>query len=367
MNDISTQVTAEVTAPENDFSNLSNSIVITNADSDADVQPLSANKWLVTRSSFNGGRLARQLKDKKCDNLHEKAQAYAAAVVGHGLNLDDKSLIGRLAKTNFRKDLAKDQEVASLYPPAIRAIGYGALGLPRSFIFERPPHHRTISLHPVGAYVASNRSDSELYHYDVFVPWTAYYVNLTSYGDISRIHVYVTDGPISSPSDKLYTAPLLNLFHHGELCKPGNHQHEGVKYDIASLSQQAFNMVWNSGFNTDLIWGVTQNLPAMRKFLTDKGEPDLIDAGVVDFYDAWSKMSPQEVLAFPWGNHSVMAYGPEGHVVKTRRNTLGTVRALIGRSKSTRSWFQESRKSRILPVGNDAANLITILSASVNN
>ena len=138
-----------------------------------------------------------------------------------------------------------------IMPPAVRYISPSR----KTAIFERPPCMQTIS------YMPDARQNISAEHYATYekeytftipLPWTCYVVSFDNSFWPVVIRMYFRNAPIESIDSTVWLAPMLNFYMNGQLCPPIAETYEASGGTLGDGIAEAYNRVWNSGFNFDL-------------------------------------------------------------------------------------------------------------------
>lgn len=204
-----------------------------------------------------------------------------------------------------------------ILPPAIRWISSDQ----RVVVFERPPSVQYVEF----ALDIRDRinTNTTMVHFNLPMPWTIYYVLFDENYSPVTIRVYCRNEPIYSWDDEMYMLPMLNLYYDSTLCNPIYEKFE-LAENLSEGIQQAYNMVWNSGWNLDLKDTVTHCMK--------EGVPTGLSGldnlkSIVNYLKSWEKMSILEILSTRWVQPKAYPNGTpfeveDGEVPNTFRNTL---------------------------------------------
>jgi hypothetical protein len=188
-----------------------------------------------------------------------------------------------ILEDNGRKDLG-------LLPPAIRWISDSQ----RVVVFERPPSVQLVDI------AMARRDDihyfTDVGHYSLPIPWTVYYVLFDEYFNPVMIQVFCRNEPITDWSSRLFMLPMLNLYFDSSLCNPIFEKFEPCE-NLAEGVQSAYNMVWNSGWNLDLIDTVTY---CMSKGIPSAPSGSKSIDSIINYFRSWEKMSILDILETEW-------------------------------------------------------------------
>ena len=196
-----------------------------------------------------------------------------------------------------------------LLPPAVRYVSNNK----RTVVFERPPRMQTIAWVPMKRDLVDGyaRMKSEA-SFVIPIPWQVYVV----YFDVNFVplvvSMYFRNSMLTSMTDTLGVAPILNFYNNSKLCNPAVASYEAQDATLNAGLNAAYNLVWNSGFNYDLSDAVGLGRAGcapchrVRPQEVKSKDPELYNnqQQVMDsiwlYYYAWSKMSLGEVLNTKW-------------------------------------------------------------------
>jgi hypothetical protein len=209
---------------------------------------------------------------------------------------------------------------SGLIQPGLRAIYPGIV------IFERPPSMQMVQ------YVAMNMDGineheeeyeeyPDVYRYYIPVPWQVYVASYSLYNNnpvLNSVKMFFAKEPLTHKNVELYLPYIPNFFTNGTLCAPHfDDSDEIYRYpaDISGIIASAYDWVWNTGFNQDLIDGpmtninysYTGNNPVV-KHIRQNPSIDL----VTSFYKKISEYTPQDVVSFDWVPPSYTTYFDSG-------------------------------------------------------
>jgi len=183
-----------------------------------------------------------------------------------------------------------------LLPPAVRWISPDK----QIVVFERPPMRQLVE------YIPEERLNIDEENYarhrtiinELSIPWTLYICAFDkTYRPVS-IRVFTRPTYMSSFDDPVYLLPLLNFYLNGELCFPGVRT---FTEEFTSLTQginEAYNMVWNSGWNLDLKDAITHSSEIEKPFSTSTKSCDSSWTEIImDWHKKWSRYSIDTVLS----------------------------------------------------------------------
>lgn len=205
------------------------------------------------------------------------------------------SLPERPTKVILDKLKNKEKQSLGFLPPAIRWISDNQ----RIIVFERPPSIQYVEL----AFAKKDyiTSDTTVKGFNLPIPWTVYYVMFDECYNPVLIRVYCRNEPLYDWSDSVYMIPLLNLYYNSNLCNPVFEVYEPSE-NLSTGIQQAYNMVWNSGWNLDLQDAVNH---CMRR-----GIPSSSD-DVSHYFQEWEKISLVKILQTQWDRPKAQVNGED--------------------------------------------------------
>lgn len=223
-----------------------------------------------------------------------------------GLN---DNLYSNFLNTNF------DVSVNSgLMPPGVRAIYPGIV------VFERPPRMQIVQYIPMSIdgiveYEAEEDEYPEPQSYYIPIPWQIYIASYsTTNGQmlLNGVKMFFSKEPLTHPNVQLYLPYLLNFFTNGNLCPPHfDDSDEIYRYpkDVSGIVASAYDWVWNTGFNQDLVDGVMTNVNHLKsnpvvRAVHENPSHDLIDS----FYRRLSEYTPEDIISFDWISPSYTTY-----------------------------------------------------------
>ena len=214
----------------------------------------------------------------------------------------------------FRSLTSHGRQDLGFLPPAVRWISDNQ----RIIVFERPPSVQYVEL----AFARKDFIDSRtaVEGFNLPIPWTTYYVMFDEHYNPVLIRVYCRNVPLYGWDDRVFMLPLLNLYFNSNLCNPVHEIYEPCG-SLAEGVQQAYNMVWNSGWNLDLQDTVThcmqRGIPAGA---SKSNHPDAVRY----YFKEWEKLSLLKILETKWESPkaSMNGEGFNEEVDPTFRNTL---------------------------------------------
>jgi len=230
------------------------------------------------------------------------------------LESDMSALAERLHKTMSEAECGRFQ-TSTLLLPAIRYVN------DVDIVMEKPPSQMTISVTPT---IKDRLYEAEPLFFTLNIPWSVYTIYIDRLSEeISQMSVFFRSAPLKGMEDVVSPAIIPNLFERGVLCMSDDRQKYVPKLDgsmsLATLTQAAYNMVWSSGFNMDLvgmfteqdteeIFGVdkthyakaNQSLRGAKINLAGWGISMSDVKKIIATLFAWEEMSMAQVLNIDW-------------------------------------------------------------------
>lgn len=214
---------------------------------------------------------------------------------------DDAPLtkLPKMKTSDFIKKFFNQTSISiGILPPAVRWISKDR----RIVVFERPPFKAFMEIAPGRKEAAASLNK---YSFEVPMPWTVY----VGYYDFEynpvHIRVYTRPTALTGLDDRLYLLPIPNIYMDSSLCNPISPNFVEHDADIAWGVGEVYNMVWNSGFNYDLLAAMSMGIHAGQP--VGNNAPRLnrnLDANL-QWIDAWSKVSLPDVLKAAFPNPSI--------------------------------------------------------------
>lgn len=203
---------------------------------------------------------------------------------------------------------------SGLLPPGLKA------SVPGFLVFERPPSFQMIQLADMTLDDMSD-CDYENIQIETFripVPWQLYMVNYGTTGDakyiVNSVRMYYMNSPLNSIDNILYVPPIPNFYGNGALCNPHFEDMDDLyRYpkDLSGVMAAAYDWVWNTGFNRDLLECIDQsvNQRSPRELINLFHSSDrLTDDNYVNYYHHLSTFTLDQVVSMTWPNPSFSSY-----------------------------------------------------------
>ena len=159
----------------------------------------------------------------------------------------------------------KSSNDTGLLPPGVVAIDDSVI------IFEAPPrmvrveYYETVRDHIT--------SDSQIKSGYIAVPWQTYIIIHDKNFNLIDTYMYYSKNPVSQSGyqEPVFLPVLPNFYSNGLLCRPFYASAEDVNMyskDVAGVIAAAFDAVWNSGWNMDLVDSIIDfNTDIKRQYL----------------------------------------------------------------------------------------------------
>ena len=197
-----------------------------------------------------------------------------------------------------------------LLPPAVRWLSPDR----KIVVFERPPVMQNIEIIQAKRdKIGENSNSFNKIVYTIPLPWTVYMAFFNADYEPVKLKVYVRNEPLTSMDDPIFMIPLHNFYYDSSLCNPiWNEFYDGIN-TLAMGVERAFNMVWNSGFNYDLVdaLSLAQHSGVFQQFWQDPRSvipknlhPKMVGDNFLDFYLYWSQLPISDVLSTKWNSPS---------------------------------------------------------------
>lgn len=230
----------------------------------------------------------------------------------------------------YLKTLHADRFVdTGILPPVVRWMSKSR----RIVLFERPPCIMRVGYSHAKLYDINEQTKENVF--EIPIPWQLYAIELGQ--DYYPVHVavYAMQHSLKSWQDKLGLMPLPNLYKSGFVCMP---QRDFAKDDVATNVAEgiaiAHRLVWQSGFNTDLIDAMQYCKSYLVPKLIFEGFENQVTAKKV--YAQWEKLSLAQVAKIDSWLHPP-AYGPGPFVEENQATeTAATLVNKLARVESAR-------------------------------
>lgn len=228
-----------------------------------------------------------------------------------------------------------------LLPPAIRWCSADR----KTVVFERPPARYYIEVAWAKQYEAA---EAEKFVWEIPVPWTCYIVFFDFEYNPVLVRSYFRPAPLQDWTDPVYMMPLFNQYLDSSLCKPVVDTWEIHDATISWGVQEAFNQVWNSGFNLDLVDTINQSIQcgavvSPEMYTRAKLHQDGDDMRA--FFNAWQTMSIKEVMEAPMMVPSIQ---PNGYEPYAKLLSIGDAVAMVQEASHAESGGINETISRLV-------------------
>lgn len=185
----------------------------------------------------------------------------------------DFSVEEQYSKVKSILALQGDKNVTGLLPPGVVAMDDCVV------IFEAPPRMVNVEFYSVPRdYI---QSDQKLHSAYIPVPWQAYVIIHDKDYNLIDTYMYYTKYPISQYgyNQPTFLPVLPNFYSNGLLCRPFYSSANDVNMyskDVSGVIAAAYDAVWNSGWNMDLVDTIFDFYSDLRK-LNFYGRKDMVD------------------------------------------------------------------------------------------
>jgi hypothetical protein len=197
-----------------------------------------------------------------------------------------------LTDEKFQKFYLQKKQNARLeiLPPAIRYFSpKGGL-----IVWERPPEYHTISYTPQKQSRLDSNGQSR-YTFRIPTPWQIYVISYNKNYLISNLMMFFASSSLKSLADDLSWNTVNNFYADNRLCQ-AVYTEIPIANNLFEMLSNAYDMVWNSGFNDDLA-------ESIRMAAARKRDNRVLD-GYIDtthhYYDRWQRLTIDEVVTSHW-------------------------------------------------------------------
>lgn len=211
-------------------------------------------------------------------------------------------------------------------PPGVRFIAPGII------VFEKPPEFKNIQYldytldemsepnydEERDEYLDEDRDfNEEINIYRIPIPWQLYIITYSllpqSKYHVTSVRMYFMNSSLNSPDTNLYAPYIPNFFQSGQLCAAKIDTMDDIlRYpqDISGTIACAYDWVWNTGFNRDLIEPLSNTIANrnLNSIVSDFYEKNYVIPHPSFFYRHLSNYSLQDVVNVPWASFSYSNY-----------------------------------------------------------
>lgn len=209
-----------------------------------------------------------------------------------------------------------DFDLQNILLPGVRILNSNTV------LFELPPGHRYFSYKNSHRFTTSQENYDRTYYLPV--PWQVYIARFDDQYRTLQVQMYFAKSSIYSHETQLYYPPLLNFYSNGTLCRPSFSDMdsiEGYSKDISGVVASAYDWIWNSNYNIDIVEGLCHyfnsgNVSTMND-VASKPNPNFIKAitnyalkyslsqignstFIKDFYTLWESIPLEKILEVDW-------------------------------------------------------------------
>lgn len=240
-------------------------------------------------------------------------------------------------KFSFNKYFSFTETITDLMPPGVKAIFPGVV------IFERPPtmklvQHTNLSVDSMdiereysydsdydtyydedgNSYSASDieaiQAENQPKDYYIPIPWQLYIASFSTNSSseyyLTSVKMFFMNSSLNSPDNNLYIPYIPNFYSNGRLCNPMlSNMDEIVRYpkNVSGVIASAYDWIWNSGFNNDLIECIHLTLSTNpNEICTEKAfrNARFSDNFVNSFYSLIEDIPLEKITSLKWANPS---------------------------------------------------------------
>jgi len=235
-----------------------------------------------------------------------------------GIEYEKQSIYNESAENDWSflsrmKKFFRVNTFSGLLFPAVR------YSIPGLLVFERPPTNKMIQYVDLPVDLIKDEIDNNTHTFNLPLPWQLYVAeyNVDSML-LTKVHMYFMNESLKNKDQIMYLPPLPNFYANASLCRPYLASMEDIERYEKSLSgimASAYDWIWNSGFNHDLVEGPLSVYQGKNTSFNDpKHTRRPVNYGwqryvhpldVLDIYKIWEKYSLDNVLEIVWPNVSV--------------------------------------------------------------
>lgn len=206
---------------------------------------------------------------------------------------------------------AEDIRSGFLYPAVL-------FNIPGFLVFERPPCFKRVEYLDKPMEHVEHESVVE-YVYNLPLPWQIYIAEYdVNTMILNKVTMFFSNSCFQSSESYVYLPPLPNFYANASLCRPYLPNMEDVERypkDLSGIMASAYDWIWNSGFNHDLVDGplsvfqhnsFTFNDPNYQKVLpTSTVHRHLHPKNINHVLKKWEGYNLNTVLNVTWPNPAV--------------------------------------------------------------
>jgi hypothetical protein len=254
---------------------------------------------------------AGEIVDGSVSGIDYNSKRHTKYYLGEGYN-DESASKYETFISRIYKLLSSDVPSGLMFP----AVRYSVPGF---LVFERPPVNKFVEYVDVPIDYMDKGLIERSYKYDLSLPWQLYVAEYDPKSMLlTQVHMYFMKESLRGLDQKLYAPPLPNFFANGALCRPFLPDMEDIeRYEknLAGIMASAYDWVWNSGFNHDLVEGLMTVNYHKDNFLYDvdhqRTSPTanwhrfMHPKDVNHILSIWEKCGLDNILSVEWPNLSV--------------------------------------------------------------
>jgi len=235
-----------------------------------------------------------------------------------GIEYEKQSIYnqGAVNDRSFLNGMKKCFDVKTFSGLLFPAVRYSIPGL---LVFERPPTNKMVQYVDLPVDLIRDEVENNIHAFNLPLPWQLYVAEYNVESMLlTKVHMYFMNESFKGGDQIMYLPPLPNFFANGSLCRPYLATMEDIERYEKSLSgimASAYDWIWNSGFNHDLVEGplsvyysrnTSFNDPKyIRRPANSSWQRYVHPLDVLNIYKIWEKRSLDDVLEIVWPNVSI--------------------------------------------------------------
>lgn len=210
-------------------------------------------------------------------------------------------------------------------PPAVRWISSDK----RVLVFERPPSYQRVAYYEMARDEIDPEMGSDgLREFLIPLPWTVYVLGFGYDFQPITLRAYMRRDPIETLDDCVYLLPLLNFYTNSKLCNPIFEKYEAHEPSVSAGIHLAYNAVWNSGFNYDLVDAMRMGMQSNAPFAPNIDKFPHYQATNANCYFAnWQEHTTEQALNCNLINPSIGENGSSNSEAISVATSIGMVTA----------------------------------------
>jgi hypothetical protein len=180
-----------------------------------------------------------------------------------------------------------------IFPPAVRYISRDRTRL----IWERPPGYQSIN-YSAAKQEKLSASSKSMNLFRIPVPWQVYFICFNEEYVINTMYMFFNNHPLTALNKSVGYAPLNNFYKDSKLCQ-AVYDRIPEANNLFQMLDNAYNMVWNSGFNEDLHECIDQAFAHNRS-----SDHPLFNGNIykrrVEYYSHWASLDLDAIASASW-------------------------------------------------------------------